>query len=129
MEDTDQPAAVLLDQGADHEAFARRTFGAVGRFRSGDDRVRIDGGRLRRKKANAAHDVGAIRGSEISFEQVRKPRFDFLAAVAMNSAHVGEIRVFGKGHRRGVRIMVAETFVEISEGLLDRHRIAFGGLR
>ena len=107
----------MLDQGADHEAFARRTFGAVGRFRSGDDRVRIDGGRLRRKKANAAHDVGAIRGSAISFELVRTTTLRFLAAVAMNPRMLVK-SASSAGHRRGVRVMATETFVEIGEGLL-----------
>ena len=129
MEDADQPAAVLLDQRADHEAFAGRTFRAVGRLRSGDHGIGVDGGRLRRKKANAADDVGAIGRLEISFEEISKPRFDFLATVSMNSAHVGEIRVFGKGHCRGVRVMVAETFVEIGERLPDRRGVGVSGLR
>jgi hypothetical protein len=49
--------------------------------------------------------------------------------MALNSTHIGEVRVFGKGHRRGVRVMVAETFVEIGKRLLDRYGVGVSCLR
>src|ERR1700675_679981 len=123
VEDADQPAAVLLAHCGDHEAFAGWAFEAVSRLRSGDCGVGIDGRRLRREKTDASHDVGAIGGFEIALEQVGKPLFDFRASVAVDSPHVREIRVFGEGHRRGVGVMVAETFIEIGEGLPDRRGV------
>jgi hypothetical protein len=46
VEDADQPAAVLLSQGGDHQAFAGWTFPAVGCLRSGDHRIRVYSGRF-----------------------------------------------------------------------------------
>ena len=129
MERADQPAAVLLGQCGDHQAFTGRTFGAVGSPRSGDCGIRIDCGRLRREKSDASYDVGAIGRSEISLEQVGKPRFDICAAVAVNSSHVGEVRVFGERHGGGVGVVMAETFVEIGEGLLYRRGVGVRDIR
>ena len=129
VEDADQPAAVLLGHCDDHETFAGRNFGAVGRFRSRDDGVRINGRHLGRKETNAPHGARAIGGFQIALEERGKPIFDIRAAVAVNSTHVREIRVIGKGHCRGVRVMVAETFVEIGERLPDRRGVGVSGLR
>ena len=129
VEDADQPAAVLLGHGDDHEAFAGRNVGAVGRFRSGDYGIGVDGRHLGGEKANAPHNVRAVGRFEIALEERRKPIFDIRAAVAVNSTHVREVRVIGKGHGRGVRVMVAETFVELGESLLDRRGVGVCWLR
>lgn len=59
----------------------------------------------------------------------REVRFNLLAAVVVNPAHVCEIGIFSKGHRRGVRVMPAEGLVPLGINLLDRFGIGVASPR
>ena len=58
-----------------------------------------------------------------------EPLFNIRAAVAVASAHVGEVRVLRKRERDAVRIMAAEIFRETAAHLFDGYRIGFRGIR